>query len=53
MSTYVILDLDNTIADDAWRIPSINWQWSNPAPSPASPPVTIMLLIFLFPFRVK
>jgi uncharacterized HAD superfamily protein len=30
MSTYVILDLDNTIADDAWRIPSINWQWSNP-----------------------
>jgi hypothetical protein len=25
-----ILDLDNTIANDAWRIPSINWQKSNP-----------------------
>jgi hypothetical protein len=23
---YIILDLDNTIADDAWRIPEINWQ---------------------------
>lgn len=28
--TYVILDLDNCIADDAWRIPRINWQKSNP-----------------------
>jgi len=27
---YVILDLDNCIADDAWRIPKINWQKSNP-----------------------
>lgn len=30
MSSYVILDLDNTIANDGWRIPYINWQWSNP-----------------------
>ena len=28
--TYIILDLDNCIADDAWRIPRINWQKSNP-----------------------
>lgn len=27
---YVIVDLDNCIADDAWRIPRINWQKSNP-----------------------
>ena len=26
----VILDLDNCIADDAWRIPRINWQKSSP-----------------------
>lgn len=32
MSTlpYVILDLDNCIADDAWRIPSIRWQHVHP-----------------------
>lgn len=28
--SYIILDLDNCIADDAWRIPRINWQKSNP-----------------------
>ena len=27
---YQIVDLDNCIADDAWRIPSINWQKINP-----------------------
>lgn len=27
---FVIFDLDNCIADDAWRIPKINWQKSNP-----------------------
>lgn len=27
---YVIVDLDNCIADDAWRIPRINWAKSNP-----------------------
>lgn len=27
---YIILDLDNCIADDAWRIPKINWQKSDP-----------------------
>ena len=27
---YVILDLDNCIADDAWRIPRINWQKADP-----------------------
>lgn len=26
----IILDLDNCIADDAWRIPKINWQKENP-----------------------
>lgn len=26
--THIILDLDNCIADDAWRIPRINWQKS-------------------------
>lgn len=26
----IILDLDNTIADDEWRIPRINWQKSDP-----------------------
>jgi len=30
MKTYIILDLDNTIADDSWRIPKINWQRQNP-----------------------
>lgn len=30
MSKYIILDLDNCIANDMWRIPAINWQWSNP-----------------------
>lgn len=29
MSKYVILDLDNCIADDSWRIPNINWHKSN------------------------
>lgn len=28
--TYIILDLDNTIADDSWRIPRINWQHDDP-----------------------
>lgn len=28
--SYVIIDLDNCIADDAWRIPHIHWQKSNP-----------------------
>lgn len=28
--SYVILDLDNCIANDAWRIPRINWQKQNP-----------------------
>lgn len=27
---YFIVDLDNCIADDSWRIPRINWQKSNP-----------------------
>ena len=27
---YIIVDLDNCIADDAWRIKHINWQKSNP-----------------------
>lgn len=27
----IIVDIDNCIADDAWRIPRINWQKSNPA----------------------
>lgn len=27
---YIIVDLDNCIADDAWRIPRINWQKSDP-----------------------
>jgi hypothetical protein len=27
---HIILDLDNCIANDAWRIPKINWQKSNP-----------------------
>lgn len=26
----VIVDLDNCISDDSWRIPHINWQKSNP-----------------------
>ncbi len=26
----IILDLDNTIADDSWRISRINWQHENP-----------------------
>ncbi len=26
MTTYRILDLDNCISDDGWRIPFINWQ---------------------------
>lgn len=27
---YAIIDLDNCIADDSWRIRHINWQKSNP-----------------------
>ncbi len=27
---HIILDLDNCIADDSWRIPKINWQKTNP-----------------------
>lgn len=30
MNKYIIVDLDNCIANDAWRIPKINWQKSNP-----------------------
>ncbi|NDE18484.1 hypothetical protein EBZ80_26615 [bacterium] len=30
MKKHVILDLDNCIADDSWRIPNINWQKANP-----------------------
>lgn len=30
MNSYIIVDLDNCIANDAWRIPKINWQKSNP-----------------------
>ena len=30
MTQYMIIDLDNCIANDAWRIPRINWQKSNP-----------------------
>lgn len=30
MKQHVILDLDNCIADDSWRIPRINWQKTNP-----------------------
>lgn len=30
MTHHIILDLDNCIADDAWRIPKINWQKSDP-----------------------
>ena len=30
MKQHVILDLDNCIADDSWRIPRINWQKANP-----------------------
>jgi hypothetical protein len=28
--SVIILDLDNCIADDKWRIPRINWQTDNP-----------------------
>lgn len=28
--TFIILDLDNTIFDDAWRIPRINWKEQDP-----------------------
>lgn len=28
--SFIILDLDNTIADDSWRIPKINWQKKDP-----------------------
>ncbi len=28
--SYVILDLDNCIADDSWRIANINWQKTDP-----------------------
>lgn len=31
MKHHIILDLDNCIADDAWRIPHIHWQHRNPA----------------------
>lgn len=27
---FIILDIDNCIADDAWRIPRINWQSPDP-----------------------
>ncbi len=30
MKRYHILDLDNTIADDGWRIPRINWNEEDP-----------------------
>lgn len=30
MTKHIIVDLDNCIANDAWRIPKINWQKSNP-----------------------
>lgn len=30
MKPHIIIDLDNCIANDAWRIPKINWQKSNP-----------------------
>ena len=30
MKEHIIIDLDNCIANDAWRIPNINWQKSNP-----------------------
>lgn len=30
MTKFIIVDLDNCIADDAWRIPKINW--SKPTP---------------------
>ena len=29
MSRYIILDLDNCIADDEWRLPMIRWQHPN------------------------
>lgn len=28
--TYIIVDLDNCISDDAWRIPKIDWSKKNP-----------------------
>lgn len=28
--SMIILDLDNTIANDVWRIPKINWQHADP-----------------------
>lgn len=28
--TFIILDLDNTIANDAWRIPRIDWKEPDP-----------------------
>lgn len=28
--SFIILDLDNCIADDEWRIPRINWQHKDP-----------------------
>ncbi|TXH50797.1 MAG: hypothetical protein E6Q97_19690, partial [Desulfurellales bacterium] len=28
--SFIILDLDNCIADDQWRIPRINWQHKDP-----------------------
>lgn len=31
MKKFIILDIDNTIANDAWRIPKINWSIENPA----------------------
>ncbi len=30
MKKHIIIDLDNCVADDSWRIPRINWQKSNP-----------------------
>jgi hypothetical protein len=28
--SYIILDIDNTIANDAWRIPKIDWEHDDP-----------------------
>lgn len=30
MTPHIIVDLDNCIANDSWRIPKINWQKANP-----------------------
>lgn len=31
MKKFVILDMDNTISNDAWRIPRINWSLEDPS----------------------